>query len=210
MGKKPKLAKRAVKSGTPKPVRRAIARAKIRAQKYLGVPVRAKTTRGPESLTRRKKKRGRTVYEIELDRTYFEQRNKSKENLRKLAEEAQHEFFHAAYNEYMLGNAKHHDVLVTEGIGMLSTLESKIDRKRPLSAVLNDALTKLEKDPPKDKAHLYGLIIATSILEKYPKRKDRKKHVRKIMRKNAEVLKECRRKGIKVRVNELGELHPVE
>lgn len=230
MGKKPKLAKRATKSGTPKPVRRAIARAKIRAQKYLGVPVRAKVKKGKlregaSGTTRTFLKSGKARSEITLSSRLFRRDGKRKINAEKIGEVARHEFFHAGIDGHLLTEGRKGHQILSEALATLSTMELEIERREKRKnrtyspqetsnfaenireGLLAGEIVRGEENP----IYYWGLLLATNILREYPRRKDRKKYIRKLVERNAKIARDFKNdKKTKVSLTELGEFVPVE
>lgn len=183
---------------TPKPIRREIRRARREAQRYLGEKIHHRLVRGNENVTVTRNKHGRVQGTVTLNRRFL-----SSSEARKVA---QHEYFHAGHDTGMLRKSGKTVRVVSEAIAIISNIEHLLTSTGgAYREVLDHFHRQYRVNPPENPVHRGGLQIAVNILIKFPRKKDRMKYIRELMKRNAKAIS-TKKPGEQVTVDALGNI----
>lgn len=199
---------------TPKPIRKAIKRARNHTANYFGLKVRATVKRGKRSTTETfidKKGKKRSLVAID-GRLYLVGVTKGIPNLKRISVDARHEFAHATIAQHLLVVRKGNTFLIepyfSEAMAMLAEFDtiSKGRAPREKKNLENMRMLKSIVESPKTaKVHEVGAYIALNIIKSFPNRKQRKKYVRGLMARNKRILSGLK-KGDHYIISHLGEI----
>ncbi|PIN98122.1 MAG: hypothetical protein COT90_05740, partial [Candidatus Diapherotrites archaeon CG10_big_fil_rev_8_21_14_0_10_31_34] len=183
---------------TPKPVRRAIKRAKKDVSTYFGLPVKAKLKKTNNKMvfqSRTKFKNNKPTNVVEIDRRVFlKGATKGIINGKNLSAILKHEFGHSLHDTHSIvkvGKNAYLNPYVSEAMAFLSAFDvvAKNNPRKNRNTKIIRSLTRVIFFN-KLNVHKVGAMIAINIIQAFPKRKQRRQYLKKLISSNKRVLSE--------------------